>query len=52
MSQRGGSVTGDVRFGEGVFSPMVPSGEADYLLGLEPTQIEPHRLYCCGRKVS
>ncbi len=43
MSQRGGSVTGDVRFGEEVFSPMVPPGEADYLLVLEPTQVEPNR---------
>jgi indolepyruvate ferredoxin oxidoreductase beta subunit len=43
MSQRGGSVTGDVRFGRQVFSPMVPAGEADYLLVFEPTQVEPHR---------
>jgi indolepyruvate ferredoxin oxidoreductase beta subunit len=43
MSQRGGSVTGDVRFGDEVFSPMVPAGEADYLLVLEPTQVEPNR---------
>jgi indolepyruvate ferredoxin oxidoreductase beta subunit len=43
MSQRGGSVTGDVRFGARVFSPMVPAGEADFLLVLEPTQVEPHR---------
>ena len=43
MSQRGGSVTGDVRFGTHVFSPMVPAGEADFLLVLEPTQVEPHR---------
>ena len=43
MSQRGGSVTGDVRFGQQVFSPMVPAGEADYLLVLEPTQVDPHR---------
>jgi indolepyruvate ferredoxin oxidoreductase beta subunit len=43
MSQRGGSVTGDVRFGKEVFSPMVPPGEADYLLVLEPTQVEPNR---------
>ena len=42
MSQRGGSVTGDVRFGHQVFSPMVPAGEADFLLVLEPTQVEPH----------
>lgn len=43
MSQRGGSVTGDVRFGKQVFSPMVPSGEADFLLVLEPTQVEPNK---------
>ena len=42
MSQRGGSVTGDVRFGKEVFSPMVPSGEADFLLVLEPTQVTPN----------
>jgi len=43
MSQRGGSVTSEVRFGDEVFSPMVPEGEADYLLVLEPTQVEPNR---------
>ncbi len=43
MSQRGGSVTGDVRFGQQVFSPMVPPGEADFLLVLEATQVEPQR---------
>jgi indolepyruvate ferredoxin oxidoreductase beta subunit len=42
MSQRGGSVTSDVRFGEKVWSPMIPSGEADFLLVLEPTQKEPN----------
>src|SRR5512146_208005 len=45
MSQRGGSVTSDVRYGEQVFSPMVPVGEADYLLVLEPTQVEPHKYW-------
>ena len=45
MSQRGGSVTSDVRFGQTVLSPMVPPGEADYLLVLEPTQVEPHKHY-------
>ena len=29
MSQRGGSVSSDVRFGTKVWSPMVPRGEAD-----------------------
>jgi len=43
MSQRGGSVSSDVRYGECVFSPMVPPGEADYLLVLAPDQVEPNR---------
>ena len=34
MSQRGGSVSSDVRFGERVFSPMVPEKEADFLVVL------------------
>lgn len=38
MSQRGGAVTGDVRFGEAVLSPMIPDGEADYLVVFEPDQ--------------
>ena len=43
MSQRGGSVSSDVRFGEHVFSPMVPAGEADFLLLLAADQLEPNR---------
>jgi indolepyruvate ferredoxin oxidoreductase beta subunit len=39
MSQRGGSVSSDVRFGAKVFSPMVPPGQADYLVVLAPSQI-------------
>jgi indolepyruvate ferredoxin oxidoreductase beta subunit len=40
MSQRGGSVTSDVRFGSKVLSPMVPRGEADFLLVLAPSEVE------------
>ena len=40
MSQRGGSVTSDVRFGARVLSPMVPRGEADFLLVLAPSEVE------------
>jgi indolepyruvate ferredoxin oxidoreductase beta subunit len=40
MSQRGGSVSSDVRFGERVFSPMVPEGEADFLLVIASDQVE------------
>ncbi|MDY0190929.1 MAG: indolepyruvate oxidoreductase subunit beta [Desulfuromonas sp.] len=35
MSQRGGSVTSHVRFGEKVYSPIIPEGEADILFGFE-----------------
>ena len=45
MSQRGGSVNSDVRFGRKVFSPMVPFGEADYLVVLSPDQLENNRGY-------
>jgi indolepyruvate ferredoxin oxidoreductase beta subunit len=40
MSQRGGSVSSDVRFGAQVFSPMVPQGQADYLVVLAQSQVE------------
>jgi indolepyruvate ferredoxin oxidoreductase, beta subunit len=43
MSQRGGSVSSDVRFGRAVFSPMVPTGEADFLVVVAPDQIEVNR---------
>jgi indolepyruvate ferredoxin oxidoreductase beta subunit len=39
MSQRGGSVTSDVRFGEEVLSPMVTPGEADFLVVLAPSEV-------------
>ena len=46
MSQRGGSVNTDIRFGAHVESPMVPDGEADILLVMDQTQIAntKHRL--------
>jgi indolepyruvate ferredoxin oxidoreductase beta subunit len=43
MSQRGGSVSSDVRFGERVYSPMVPPGGADFLVVLAADQVEPNR---------
>lgn len=43
MSQRGGSVASDVRFGSQVFSPMVPTGEADFLVVLSEDQVDVHR---------
>jgi indolepyruvate ferredoxin oxidoreductase beta subunit len=35
MAQRGGSVVSAVRWGEKVYSPLVPSGSADFLLAFE-----------------
>ncbi|MHB9025192.1 MAG: indolepyruvate oxidoreductase subunit beta [Armatimonadota bacterium] len=35
MSQRGGSVVSEVRFGEQVFSPLIPPPGADFLLAFE-----------------
>jgi indolepyruvate ferredoxin oxidoreductase, beta subunit len=39
MSQRGGSVASDVRYGQQVFSPMVARGEADYLVVTSSDQV-------------
>lgn len=40
MSQRGGSVTSDVRFGDEVLSPMIPWGEADFIVVCAPSELE------------
>jgi indolepyruvate ferredoxin oxidoreductase beta subunit len=45
MSQRGGSVNCDVRFGAKVYSPMISRGEADHLVVLAPDQIDHNRSY-------
>jgi indolepyruvate ferredoxin oxidoreductase beta subunit len=41
MSQRGGSVTSHVRWGEKVRSPLIEDGRVDYIVGLE--RLEPMR---------
>ena len=43
MSQRGGSVSSDVRFGRLVHSPMAPPGEADFLVAIAPDQVAVNR---------
>jgi len=51
MSQRGGSVNSDVRFGKtpgSVCSPMVPEGQADYLVVLSADQVEVNRNRMAG----
>ena len=40
MSQRGGSVSSEVRYGTEVASPMVPAGEADVLAVLDSSQVD------------
>lgn len=49
MSQRGGSVSSDVRFGADIKSPMIPAGTADFLVLLDASQKEPNAL-CCNEK--
>jgi indolepyruvate ferredoxin oxidoreductase beta subunit len=38
MSQRGGSVTSHVRWGQVVYSPLIPVGGADILMGFEQVE--------------
>lgn len=38
MAQRGGSVVSHVRIGKEIFSPLIPGGYAQVLLGFEPTE--------------
>jgi indolepyruvate ferredoxin oxidoreductase beta subunit len=40
MSQRGGSVQSDVRFGDEVHSPMIPGGSCDFLVVVDASQVE------------
>jgi indolepyruvate ferredoxin oxidoreductase beta subunit len=43
MAQRGGSVSSDVRYSkENVNSPMIPAGQVDALLSLEPEWSDAH----------
>lgn len=39
MAQRGGPVTSHVRIGERAFSPMIPYGKADMIIGFEPAEV-------------
>ena len=38
MAQRGGSVQCSVRIGQDIYSPLIPKGGADLLLGFEPVE--------------
>lgn len=39
MSRRGGPVFSHVRFGERVYSPVIPTGSADLILAMEPMEL-------------
>ena len=43
MSQRGGSVTSEVRFGREVHSPLIPRGAVDYLVAMQAEEGERNR---------
>ncbi|TKJ43310.1 indolepyruvate oxidoreductase subunit beta [candidate division TA06 bacterium B3_TA06] len=42
MAQRGGSVTTHVRFGEKVYSPLIPQGGADFICSMEHLEAVRH----------
>ena len=44
MSQRGGSVASDVRFGKEVVSPIIPEKSLDFLVSLEPEWSDVHKI--------
>jgi len=54
MSQRGGAITSDLRYGDRVLSPMIPIGEADFLtvLGEDQIPVTRHHLKPNGILVS
>ncbi len=45
MAQRGGSVESHVRFGENVFSPLIPKGKADILVAFHSGEEERMRSF-------
>ncbi len=38
MSQRGGAVTSHIRIGKKVYSPLIPTGDADLMISLNPLE--------------
>lgn len=50
LAQRGGSIPTQIRFGKKVYSPMIPRGQADLILGLEPIEAARSCLYATKQK--
>lgn len=38
MAVRGGSVTSNIRLGDDVYGPLIPTGKGDVLIGMEPSE--------------
>jgi len=51
MSQRGGSICSDVRFGKKVFSPMIPAGSVDYMILFQDDQFPLYEADCSSQTV-
>ena len=51
MSQRGGSICSDIRFGKEVFSPMIPAGEIDFLILFQDDQFPLYEAECSENTV-
>ena len=51
MSQRGGSICSDVRFGKKVFSPMIPAGGIDFLVLFQEDQLPLYEAECSSQTV-
>ena len=51
MSQRGGSICSDVRFGKKVFSPMIPAGTVDFLVLFQDDQMPLYEADCSPQTV-
>lgn len=52
LAQRGGSIPTQIRFGKSVYSPMIPRGEANLILGLEPIEAARSCFYASREKTS
>lgn len=51
LSQRGGSVKIDVRFGKKIYSPLIPQGKADLVLSLESQESLASAYFSCSKTI-
>jgi indolepyruvate ferredoxin oxidoreductase beta subunit len=51
LAQRGGTVTSHIRIGDEIYSPLIPEGHADIVVGFEPLESLRHAIFLkprCG----